>query len=340
MRQCRRHLPHRAHARDVQQAVLQFVQPPLGLLPLGQVADEAGEQARAGPICLADRQLHREGAAVLAPPDDDAADADDAPLAGAAVAVEIAVVLFPVGLRHQHPDVLAADLVCRVAEQAFRGRAEELDGAALVDHDHRVGHGLEDRAQQRQFAGGQVAIGPGRPAAAWQQRTLQMPNSEQVFPLRRRCRTQSRACSMKSSSASSSSGFSITLATSSSLRQPDQIGRRRAGDQRDRQGHTLGAQVGHQLQSGLVGHVLVHHEARRVRRSGPRAGTARRSRRWRPRSRRSPAGTGANRAPHRHRRPPRRGGGDPFCIACAPACPGPTCRVSMAALSPIPSGAP
>ena len=121
MRKCCRHLPHRAHARDMQEAILQFVQPPLGLLPLGEVADKAGEQARAVPICLADRQLHREGAAVLAPPDDHATDADDAPLASAAVALEIAVMLFLVRLRHQHPDVLAADLACRIAEQAFRG---------------------------------------------------------------------------------------------------------------------------------------------------------------------------------------------------------------------------
>ena len=35
---------------------------------------------------LADRQLHREGRAVLALADDDAADADDAPLAGREVA--------------------------------------------------------------------------------------------------------------------------------------------------------------------------------------------------------------------------------------------------------------
>ena len=77
----------------MQQSVLQFVQPPLGLLSLGEVADETGEQALTRLARLADRQLHREGAAVLALPDDNATDADDAPLAGGTVAGKVAVVL-------------------------------------------------------------------------------------------------------------------------------------------------------------------------------------------------------------------------------------------------------
>ena len=62
---------------------LQFLQARFGLLPLGQVADEAGEETLVAGFHLADRELHRKGRAVLALADHDAADADDAPLAGA-----------------------------------------------------------------------------------------------------------------------------------------------------------------------------------------------------------------------------------------------------------------
>ena len=71
---------------------LQLLQPRFGLLPLGQIANEAGEEALVAGLHLADGKLHREGRAVLALADDDAADADDAALAGAQIALEIAVV--------------------------------------------------------------------------------------------------------------------------------------------------------------------------------------------------------------------------------------------------------
>ncbi len=58
-------------------------------------------------VHLADGELHGKRRAVPALADDDAADADDAPLAGAHVAIEIAVVLSAIWRRHQHLDVLA-----------------------------------------------------------------------------------------------------------------------------------------------------------------------------------------------------------------------------------------
>ena len=80
---------------------------------------------------LADRELHREGRAVLALAHDDAADADDPPLAGAAIALEVAVVAVAVGLWHQHLDVPADGLFGRtVAELPLRRGAERLDDAA------------------------------------------------------------------------------------------------------------------------------------------------------------------------------------------------------------------
>ncbi len=102
VRQRRGHLAHRGQPRDVHELGLQLLQARLGLLALGQVADEAGEEAPIAGAHLADRELHREGRAVLALADDDAADADDAPLAGPQIALEIAVMRLAIGRRHQH----------------------------------------------------------------------------------------------------------------------------------------------------------------------------------------------------------------------------------------------
>ena len=84
------------------QLALQFLHPRFGLLPFGQVADEAGEEAPLGDAHLADRKLHRKGRAVAPLADHDPADADDAALAGAVVALEIAVMRLAIGRRHQH----------------------------------------------------------------------------------------------------------------------------------------------------------------------------------------------------------------------------------------------
>ena len=81
--QRRGHFAHRRQPRDVDELGLQLLQARLGLLALGQVADEAGEEAPVARAHLADGQLHGKGRAVLALADDDAADADDPPLAGA-----------------------------------------------------------------------------------------------------------------------------------------------------------------------------------------------------------------------------------------------------------------
>ena len=84
---------------------LQFLQPGLGLLAFGEVADESGEEALVAHMHLADGKLHRKRRAVVALSDDDAADADNAALAGAHIAIEVAVVVVLVRRRHQHLDV-------------------------------------------------------------------------------------------------------------------------------------------------------------------------------------------------------------------------------------------
>ena len=72
---------------------LQFLQSRFGLLPLGEIADEAGEIALLTGLHLADAELERKSRAVLALADHHPADADDPPLAGQLVAIEIAVMV-------------------------------------------------------------------------------------------------------------------------------------------------------------------------------------------------------------------------------------------------------
>ncbi len=145
--QGRCHLAEGGEARHVHQLGLQLLQAGLGLVPLGEVADEAGEVALAARAHLADRQFHREGRAVLALPDHDSADADDPALTRHEVAGHVGVVLAAVRFRHQQADVPADHLVRAVAELAHGGRAERFDLRLLVDDDHRIGHRVEDRAQ-------------------------------------------------------------------------------------------------------------------------------------------------------------------------------------------------
>ena len=68
-----------------------------GFLTLGQIPDEPGEMDLSSRSGFADRQAHGKGRAILPPADDDAVETDDAPLASVQVALQIAVVLFPIG---------------------------------------------------------------------------------------------------------------------------------------------------------------------------------------------------------------------------------------------------
>ena len=96
-----RHLAHRGQPRHVDEFGLQFLQPRFGFLAFGQVADKAGEEALLAHMHFADGEFHRKRRAVAALPDDNTADADDAPLAGAQIAIDIVVVIAAIGRRHQ-----------------------------------------------------------------------------------------------------------------------------------------------------------------------------------------------------------------------------------------------
>ena len=151
----RRHFAHRRQAGNMDELGLQFLQARLGLLPFGQVADEARKETLVRRPHFADRQFHRECGAVFPFSDNDAPDADDPALPGPQIALQIAVVTFTIGRGHEHLDVLADDFVRAVSEQPLRGNTERLHDPALVDHDHGVGNGFQDRLEVR-FARSQI----------------------------------------------------------------------------------------------------------------------------------------------------------------------------------------
>ena len=143
MGQCRGHLAHGGQPRHVDQFRLQLLQPRLGFLPFGKVADEAGEEAPLARLHLPHRQLHRKGGTVAPFADHHPADADDPPFAGGDVTGKIGVVAVAVGYGHQDADIAADRLVGGVAEQPLGGGAERLDDALFVDDHHRLGDGGE-----------------------------------------------------------------------------------------------------------------------------------------------------------------------------------------------------
>ena len=83
---------HRGHLAEPRQRG-GFAQLILELGAARQVVQDAGEVLLAVDLEFADREMQRERLAVAAPPGDGAADADDPPLAGREVMLDIAVVL-------------------------------------------------------------------------------------------------------------------------------------------------------------------------------------------------------------------------------------------------------
>src|SRR5215472_16155530 len=140
----RRHLTHRGQAGYVHEFGLQLLQARLGLLPLGEIADESGEEARVVGVHLADRKLHRKGRAILALAHHNSSHADDPFLPRPQVSYEVAVMVFAVRRGHHHIDVLAQHFRSSIAEQAFCCRAERLHVPAFINHDHGVGYSRKD----------------------------------------------------------------------------------------------------------------------------------------------------------------------------------------------------
>src|SRR6266511_4866565 len=147
MGQRRRHLAHRRQPRNMNELGLQFLQPRLRLLTLRYVADEPGEKVSIARSHFSDGQLHREGPAVLTLADYEPADPDDSPFSSPEISLDVAIVILPIGRRHQYLDVFSNHFRRGVAEQPLGCRAERLHDSALVDHDHRIWHGIQDRRE-------------------------------------------------------------------------------------------------------------------------------------------------------------------------------------------------
>ena len=139
---------HRRHLAEPRQRG-RLAQPLLELGAARQVVKDAGEVLLAVDLELADRQVQREVLAVAPQRGDGAADADDLPLAGAQVMLDIAVVLRAVRLRHQQADVLAEHVGFAIAEHALGRGVEGLDAAGRIDHDDAVDGGVDDGAPAR-----------------------------------------------------------------------------------------------------------------------------------------------------------------------------------------------
>ena len=77
----------------MEQLRLHFVEQPLALLTLGQIAHEADELPLPLEQTSPTDKLHRKRAAILALADHDTPHADNAPFAGGEVSRQIAVVL-------------------------------------------------------------------------------------------------------------------------------------------------------------------------------------------------------------------------------------------------------
>ena len=134
----------------------------LHLLAAGQVANEAGEDPPAIRSRFPHRQFHREVHAGLREPLHQPSVADDPRFAGLEIVADVAVMLGPVGFGHEHPDVPPDHFLGAISEQFRRRGAEGRHQAPLVDHDHRLGHGVEDRTQVR-LARRELRLGPLQP---------------------------------------------------------------------------------------------------------------------------------------------------------------------------------
>src|SRR6266568_5471069 len=154
----RAHLPKLGHARYVDELGLELLEATLRFLPLGEIADESGEDAFSFDARFADCELDRKIRSVLAPASDHAPDADDPLLACPQVALEIPVVLIAIRNRHQDADVPTDELGLAVAKEPLGRRIEGSDAATLVDNDEGVGRRIDDRAQAR-LARSQLALG-------------------------------------------------------------------------------------------------------------------------------------------------------------------------------------
>jgi hypothetical protein len=123
---------------------LEVVDPKLGLLPFGQVANEPGEHAIIADPGLANRKFDWKGRPIAMAGRQHAPNPDDPTLTGTKVAFQISVMPFAIRRRHEHAHIFSENLVLRETEHSFGGGAERQNMPMLVDDHHRIGHRLQD----------------------------------------------------------------------------------------------------------------------------------------------------------------------------------------------------
>ena len=149
VRDARAQLPEGREPRRVRELGAAPARLVLGAAPIGDVADDAGEQPSASDAELADRKVDGKPTAALVKSLDLPADADDAGLAGVEIARDVRVVLGPIRLGHEHADVATGDLVRLVTENRRGHGICRFDDAVLVDDDDRVDGGVQNGLEAR-----------------------------------------------------------------------------------------------------------------------------------------------------------------------------------------------
>ena len=137
------HFSHGRQAPDVCQAFALLTRLLLGRMALREVANDPGETKPPIDVDLAHRQVDRKETAEAIDGIQLAADADDLLLPRILIALQIVVMIGPMGLRHQPVDRLAEQLRLRITEHPLRGLVEAGDATGRVDHHDRVDRGIQ-----------------------------------------------------------------------------------------------------------------------------------------------------------------------------------------------------
>ncbi|MCY1366582.1 hypothetical protein D9M69_534850 [compost metagenome] len=112
----RGHFAHFVEAGQSRQLGLNLLQASGRFFTLGQVAYKTREKPSTTRSHLPDGKFHGKGRSVLSLTDDNTVGSDNSLLARREVPLEIAAVFLAIGLRHQHPQVLADHLIFGIAE--------------------------------------------------------------------------------------------------------------------------------------------------------------------------------------------------------------------------------
>ena len=119
----------------------------LSCLTFREVTDEARIDLFCARTGLADMKINRKSSGAASSRSGDQPNPDNLSLPGSEIAFQVLVVALTVGRRHQRTDVLAEQLRLALSEHALCRSAGRQDEPALIDYDHGIGNGLEDRGE-------------------------------------------------------------------------------------------------------------------------------------------------------------------------------------------------